>query len=118
MLLQAPLLCRTVHMHIYLIPGLGADSRLFDKLDLSGHTVHRLEWPRMPEGSSLRAYANELAKRIDASTAHVLIGVSMGGMVAQELALITSPVRTIIISSWKGRSEMPWNIKACFRYHP
>lgn len=66
----------------------------------------------MVQGASLYAFAQELSKQVDASVDHVLIGVSMGGMVAQELAGITASKRTIIISSWKGRSEMPWNVKA------
>jgi pimeloyl-ACP methyl ester carboxylesterase len=98
-------------MHLYLLPGLGADGRLFDRLDLQGHVVHRIDWPAMPTGSSFRDYAEVLARRVDADRPHALIGVSMGGMVAQEMAAITRPMRTIIISSWKGPHEMPMPIK-------
>lgn len=65
----------------------------------------------MPEGSTLKDYADALSSRMDASQPHALIGVSMGGMVAQEMAAITRPARTIIISSWKGPHEMPMPIK-------
>jgi len=98
-------------MHIYLLPGLGADGRLYDRIDFGAHTTHRIDWPAMPEGSSLRDFAEVLARRVDAGQPHALIGVSMGGMVAQEMALITKPARTIIISSWKGPHEMPMPIK-------
>lgn len=97
-------------MDIHLIPGLGADSRLFSRLKLPGHALHYHEWPQIGDRPTLHDYAQALASRIDTRVPHVLIGVSMGGMVAQELAVITSPKRTIIISSWKGRDEMPWNI--------
>lgn len=98
-------------MDLYLLPGLGADGRLFDRLDLQGHAAHRIDWPAMPTGSNLRDYAMALARRVDADRPHALIGVSMGGMVAQEMAAITRPARTIIISSWKGPHEMPMPIK-------
>ncbi|MBK6832216.1 MAG: alpha/beta hydrolase [Flavobacteriales bacterium] len=98
-------------MDLYLIPGLGADHRLFDRLALPEHTLHYLDWPRMPEHASLRQFAQELAHKIDRSRPHGLLGVSMGGMVAQELAAITDPKCVVLISSWKGRSEMPWNIR-------
>ncbi len=72
----------------------------------------------MPEGSSLNHYASALAGRVDASRAHALIGVSMGGMVAQELALLTKPKRTVIISSWKGPQEMPTPLRLLRGTHP
>ncbi|MBK9175483.1 MAG: alpha/beta hydrolase [Flavobacteriales bacterium] len=98
-------------MDLYLLPGLGSDGRLFDRLDLTGHDTHRFDWPTMPEGSTMRDYAEVLAPRVDATKPHVLIGVSMGGMVAQEMAALTKPVRTIIISSWKGPQEMPNHLR-------
>ena len=98
-------------MHLYLLPGLGADGRLFTKLALPGHEKHALDWPQMPDGSTLRDYAEVLARRVDATKPHALIGVSMGGMVAQEMASITKPARTVIISSWKGPHEMPMHLR-------
>jgi len=98
-------------VNVYLLPGLGADGRLFSKLELRGHVKHALDWPQMPEGSTLRDYAEVLARRVDATKPHALIGVSMGGMVAQEMASITKRERTIIISSWKGPHEMPMHLR-------
>lgn len=105
-------------MDVYLIPGLGADHRLFGKLELPGHTVHHLDWPVMPVGSSLADFARALAPQVDAATPHALVGVSMGGMVAQELAALTGPERVVIISSWKGPEEMPAAIKMLRGTHP
>lgn len=103
---------------IYLIPGLGADHRIFSKLDLSGLEVHHLDWPEMPTGSSLEDYAAKLAKRVDAGRPHVLVGVSMGGMVAQELASLTGPEKVVLISTWTGPEEMPPPIRALRHTHP
>lgn len=105
-------------MDLYLIPGLGADRRLFAKLDLGEHDLHFLEWPEMPVGSGLADYARKLADRVDGSKPHVLIGVSMGGMVAQELAAITHPQQVIIVSSWKGPDEMPRSLRMLRGTHP
>ncbi|HMC96701.1 MAG TPA: alpha/beta hydrolase [Flavobacteriales bacterium] len=105
-------------MDLYLIPGLGADQRLFSKLDLGGHVAHFLDWPSMPEGSRLKDFAHELAEKVDATEPHALIGVSMGGMVVQELAALTKPARVIIISSWKGPHEMSTPIRLMRGTHP
>jgi pimeloyl-ACP methyl ester carboxylesterase len=91
---------------------------LFGKLDLPGHTIHYLDWPEMPEGSLLRDYASVLAAKVDTKRPHTLIGVSMGGMVAQELAILSRPERVVIVSSWKGPQEMPPPLKLLRGTHP
>jgi pimeloyl-ACP methyl ester carboxylesterase len=105
-------------MDLYLIPGLGADHRLFGRLELPGHTIHYLDWPKMPEGSTLADFAKALAPQVDAERPHALVGVSMGGMVAQEMAALTKPRKVVIISSWKGPDEMPLPIRAMRGTHP
>ncbi len=105
-------------MDVYLLPGLGADHRLFAKLELPGHDLYPLDWPAMPRGSTLRDFARELAVRIGPGRPHALVGVSMGGMVAQELAAITKPQQVVIISSWKGPHEMPPHLKLLRGTHP
>ena len=44
---------------------------------------------------------------VDETKPHVLAGVSMGGMVAQELALLTRPQKVILISTWTDPREFP-----------
>lgn len=105
-------------MDIHLIPGLGADHRIFDRLLVDMPDRHAHDWPVMAPGSSLRHFAEALAERIDASRPHVLIGMSMGGMVVQEMAAITKPERVVIISSWKGPHEMPLPIRSLRGTHP
>lgn len=99
-------------MDLHLIPGLGADHRLFERCDLAPHTVHAHDWPELPAGSTMAGIARTMAERVDASRPHALIGVSLGGMVAQEMAALTQPRKVILISSWKGPQEMPLAIRA------
>ncbi len=105
-------------MDVYLIPGLGADKRLFGKLKEEGHTIHYLEWPKMEPGSTLADHALRLAAQVDGSRPHALVGVSMGGMVAQEMAALTKPEKVVIISSWKNPEEMPMTIRVLRGTHP
>lgn len=94
-------------MTIYLLPGIGTDQRLFDRIDLKGLKTVVLNWPPFPKGCTLPSIAKVLAEQVDKDEPHILVGVSMGGMVAQELAAITKPVKVILVSSWTGPQERP-----------
>lgn len=71
----------------------------------------------MAVGASLQDYARKLAVHVDASQPHALLGVSMGGMVALEMAQMTQAKLTVLISSWKGPQEMPPGMKLLDRLH-
>lgn len=105
-------------MRIHLIPGLGADARIFSRIELPGHDIIAHEWPVMPRDSGLQDFAKALARHVDARTPHVLVGVSMGGMVAQEMATLTRPKGVVIVSSWKRPHEMPAPIRLLRGTHP
>ncbi|MBL0044909.1 MAG: alpha/beta hydrolase [Flavobacteriales bacterium] len=102
-------------MTIYLLPGVGCDRRLFDRLDLPGHRLVPLEWPDFPKRCTLDHIAREMSAQVDANEPHIIAGVSMGGMVAQELAVITNPTKVILISSWIGPHEWPLLVRASAR---
>jgi len=98
-------------MVVYLLPGIGCDHRLFDGIDLKGSKTVAMDWPSFPEDCTLTSIAQELAAQVDRDKPHVLVGVSMGGMVAQELAVLTNPVKVVLISSWTGPQEHPPSLK-------
>ncbi len=104
-------------MRIYLIPGIACDRRLFSRMELHGHEVSVLEWPSFPEGCTLQGLAAEMAHGVDASEPHVLAGVSMGGMVAQEIAALTKPRQVVLISSWTGPQEWPRYVRWAKHLH-
>ncbi|MFC2098528.1 alpha/beta hydrolase [Bacteroidota bacterium] len=95
---------------IYLLPGTGADCRLFNKINFPYDTVH-LEFPIPEKKLSLQDYAYSFIPRIDTNRGIILIGVSLGGMISTELADTLSPERVIIISSAKCRDELPGTYK-------
>jgi len=99
-------------MKIYAIPGLGADRRLYQNIKIPNTELVAFDWPEMREGSSLADYAKKLSEQVARSEPCCLMGVSMGGMVALELARIVQPERTFLISSWKSPEEFPQSIKA------
>jgi esterase/lipase len=58
-----------------------------------------------------------LAKGIDTSVPFALVGVSFGGMCCVEIANRMNPVKTILISSCKTSSEVPFKIRF-WKYFP
>ena len=102
---------------VYLLPGLGADHRLFQPLlDLKLDIVP-LDFIAPIKGESLPAYAARMAKLIDTSRPHILGGVSLGGIIASEIALITHPHKLLLISSVKNSREFPFYFRFG-RYFP
>lgn len=93
---------------VYLIPGQGSDERVFSQLVIdSRYTVKHVSWQLPGKNCSLPEFAAEIGKQIDTTHAFVLIGVSLGGMIATELNQSLAPKQTIVISSAKCRSELP-----------
>ncbi len=91
---------------IYLLPGQGADCRLFNYIEFPFDTVH-LELPVPDKKTTLREYALGFIARIDTSRPFILIGVSFGGMICSELADTLEPESIIVISGAKCRAELP-----------
>ena len=92
---------------IYLIPGMAASSKIFEYLEFPElrFTLHYLEWEVPEAGVNLREYARIWAEPIPKGA--VLIGVSLGGILAQEMARFCQPSKVIIISSIKSKEELP-----------
>ena len=84
---------------VVLIPGMGADHRLFDGIGLPGREVLLTDWIPHRSGESLAAYAGRFADHYGVGAADILIGVSMGGIVAGVMAQRVPPQRLILISS-------------------
>jgi hypothetical protein len=99
-------------MNIYLIPGLGADKRMYTQQlkVLPNATV--LEHLEPIKGESLSQYALRISKGIDTSAPFSLIGTSLGGIVSMELSRILNPEKIVLIASIKNRSEMPMLIRS------
>lgn len=101
--------------HVYCISGLGADERIFCKLQVPGSTFHFVRWIQPEPAENIDAYANRLREQI-VHDHPVLLGVSFGGMMAIELAKILAVDKVILISSIKSFNELPAWMKICGRY--
>ncbi|MGI9533216.1 alpha/beta hydrolase [Lutimonas sp.] len=96
-------------IHIYFMPGLAASSKIFEYIHLSSHQfeLHYLEWiaPDLKD-EDISVYASKFATQIKHKNP-VLIGVSFGGILVQEISKLIPVKQLIIISSIKCTTEMP-----------
>lgn len=76
------------------------------QMDASQFELHRLEWFIPTKGISLKAYASEMCKKIE-HLDPVLLGVSFGGMLVQEMAKQIPVKKVIAVSCVKNKSELP-----------
>jgi pimeloyl-ACP methyl ester carboxylesterase len=91
---------------VYCISGLGADERVFSKLQLTGCEIHYIKWVQPDKNETIESYAARLCKQV-AHKEPVLIGVSFGGMVAVEIAKLISCKKIFLVSSIKNSSAIP-----------
>ena len=101
--------------HVYCISGLGADERIFCKLQVPHTSFHFVQWLQPENDESIANYAARLSKQIEHEKP-VLMGVSFGGMMAIELAKILTVDKVVIVSSIKSSVELPTWMKMCGKY--
>jgi pimeloyl-ACP methyl ester carboxylesterase len=94
---------------VYLISGLGADSRLFKNIQLpAGYEAVLIDWLLPKANDTLTSYAKAVVSQYDIKDNQVVIGVSLGGMIAVEIAKQIKLNKVILVSSIKTDSEAPW----------
>lgn len=99
--------------HIYFVPGLAASPKIFERLKFSEDKfeLHFLEWlVPLSDKESLGAYAKRMANLVSEENP-ILVGVSFGGIMVQEMAKHISTEKIILISSVKSRNELPNRLK-------
>lgn len=96
---------------VYFMPGLAANYKIFEniKLDSKRFESHYLEWLEPLKEEALESYVSRICEKIKHPNP-ILIGVSFGGIIVQEIAKQRPVDKVIIISSVKDPSEFPSRI--------
>lgn len=93
---------------VYFMPGMAASSLIFEniKLDERQFEVHFMEWIIPHKKESIIDYSSRIIEQIKHKNP-ILIGVSFGGIIVQEIAKLIEVKKLIIISSVKSNKEFP-----------
>ena len=96
-------------IHVYLMPGMAASPKIFEyiKLPENQFELHRLEWTLPLKNESVSGYALRMTTTFIKHDNVVLLGVSFGGIVVQEMAKHITVRKLIIVSSIKTKFELP-----------
>ena len=97
---------------VYFVPGMAANSKIFEHINLPKDKFECffLEWKIPATNETLKSYA----KRMCADVLHekpILIGVSFGGILVQEMNRFLSVQKTIVISSVLHQDDYPTRMK-------
>jgi len=104
-------------LDIYCISGLGADERIFSRLELPGVRLLPLPWLTPVPDEPIGKYADRMRTGI-AGARSILLGVSFGGMMAIEIAKKIPGATVILVSSVCDHGQIPLWIKLGGRMYP
>ena len=97
--------------HVYLMPGMAANPTIFEHIKLPDpYKIHWLEWQMSNKRESFEAYARRMCEFIEHDNS-VLLGVSFGGMLVQEMCKYLNLKKLIVVSSVKSHHELPKRLK-------
>jgi pimeloyl-ACP methyl ester carboxylesterase len=92
---------------LHCISGLGADERVFQKLAIPGVVFKYVPWPFLHKRDTMRSYAEKIAALIPEGPSDHVLGLSFGGMLASEIALMRPGQKVFLVSSCKSPAELP-----------
>jgi hypothetical protein len=97
---------------VYFMPGLAANASIFERISLPSDQfdTYFMEWEIPLDNETLSEYAQRISKKVTHENP-VLVGVSFGGILVQEMAQFLNPSKIIIISSVKSNLEFPTAFK-------
>lgn len=97
---------------VYFMPGLAASPAIFERIALPEDVFEMifLQWQIPLENETLSEYAQRISEKITHPNP-VLVGVSFGGILVQEMARFVEARKVIIISSVRSNAQFPKRMK-------
>ena len=94
-----------------LVPGLACDERVFEPQRAGGLQFEVAPLPMPERREPMAAYARRVHDQLHLDGPYILVGVSFGGMLACELAQLTTPKRILLIASCTSPRAIPFRYR-------
>ncbi|SFT45451.1 hypothetical protein SAMN05216474_0656 [Lishizhenia tianjinensis] len=91
---------------IYCISGLGVNHRAFTALNPRDVELIPVPWIPFNKKESLKSYSKRLYESMDVEEEFSLLGLSLGGMLAQEISKIHAPKHLFLLSTAKHPKDI------------
>ena len=92
---------------VFFMPGMAANPKIFEFIKLPiNFKINHLEWKMPIKNESISDYALRISAPIKGKNI-IIIGVSFGGILVQEISKVIDYKKVIIISSVKSNKELP-----------
>jgi hypothetical protein len=97
---------------LYFVPGMAAGKEIFENISLpeEKYDIHIIEWIIPEKDETIEQYAKRMAAKVTEPNP-ILVGVSFGGVMVQEMSAFLDVQKIIIISSIKSKKELPRKMK-------
>ncbi len=97
---------------LYFVPGMAAGKEIFENISLpeENYDIHIIEWLIPEKNETIEQYAKRMAAKVTEPNP-ILVGVSFGGVMVQEMSAFLDVQKIIIISSVKSKKELPRKMK-------
>jgi|TARA_B110000977_G_scaffold62473_1_gene84983 hypothetical protein len=93
------------------MPGMAASPKIFEFISLPKPIkIHLLSWIPPLKDEPLTDYAIRMCERVT-QTNPILLGVSFGGVLVQEMSKYLPGCQVVIVSSIKSKDELPLSMK-------
>ena len=97
--------------HVYFMPGMAANPSIFEYIKLpENYVIHWLKWKIPYHNECMHSYITRMLEDVIHNNP-VLIGVSFGGIIVQEMAKLIPVKRLILVSTVKSKQELPPRMK-------
>lgn len=98
----------TPDLNLYLIPGMSAGEKSFEALSVPENcSATFVPWLIPHKDETIVGYSKRMMDQVKLEEPYVLVGVSFGGIIAQEAMRFLKPQGVILISTVKSSLEKP-----------
>jgi pimeloyl-ACP methyl ester carboxylesterase len=91
---------------IYVLSGLGADKRVFQKINFGNYKPEFINWIEPFDNENISEYSKRISEQIIEKNP-IILGISFGGIVAQEIASKIETEKLILLATFEKRNDLP-----------